>query len=402
MVHVFSCLPQMQIHSLPTDEIQRIIISKFGGSDAFSLYGVPATMKRRHIFMSKVTMDELLASSEIEQLKNGDVVEGAVMSVKKHEVWVDLGANGIGVVMRREIGPGQELEIGLPITVSVVDPEMDEGHALLSMKRAVKDKGWDELQRVFEAKETIEVFAYDANRGGLLIELEGIRGFMPVSQLSADHYPRVSGADKDEIMQKLGALVKKPLSVRILDVNRKDNKLIFSEKEAAKDDMQERFAKLTVGDVVEGVVTGVIDFGAFVNVDGIEGLIHISEISWERVEDPRKYVKNGDTVKAKIIAIDKDRLSLSLKQMQEDPWLNEVKSFKKDSLVEGRVTRITPFGAFVQLSPSVEALVHVSEMSSDEGTDPEKVFKVNETKQFKVLDVDTESRKIALSLKDAK
>lgn len=352
--------------------------------------------------MSKVTMDELLASSDIQQLKNGDVVEGVVMSVKKHEVWIDLGANGIGVVMRREIGPGQELEKGLPITVSVVDPEMDEGYALLSMKRAAKDKGWDELERVFEAKETIEVFAYDANRGGLLIELEGIRGFMPVSQLSADHYPRVSGADKDEIMQKLSALVKKPLSVRILDVSRKDNKLIFSEKEAAKDDMQERFAKLTVGDVVEGIVTGVIDFGAFINVDGIEGLIHISEISWERVEDPKKYVKTGDRVKAKIIAIDKDRLSLSLKQLSEDPWLNEVKQFEKGSLVEGRVTRITPFGAFVQLSPSVEALVHVSEMSNDEGTDPEKVFKVNETKQFKVLDVDTDSRKIALSLKDAK
>ena len=352
--------------------------------------------------MSKLTMDELLASSEIQQLKTGDVIEGKVLSVKKHEVWIDLGANGIGVVMRREIGPGQELEEGLAVTVSVVDPEMDEGHALLSMKRAVKDKGWDELQRVFEDKETIEVFAYDANRGGLLIELEGIRGFMPVSQLSADHYPRVSGADKDEIMQKLTSLIKKPLSVRILDVNRKDNKLIFSEKEAAKDDMQERFAKLAVGDVVEGVITGVIDFGAFVNVDGIEGLIHISEISWERVEDPKKYVKNGDNVKAKIIAIDKDRLSLSLKQMQDDPWLNEVKEFKKGSLVEGRVTRITPFGAFVQLSPSVEALVHVSEMSNDEGTDPEKVFNVNETKQFKVLEVDTESRKIALSLKDAK
>jgi small subunit ribosomal protein S1 len=352
--------------------------------------------------MSKVTMDELLASSDIQQLKSGDVIEGKVMSVKKHEVWIDLGANGIGVVMRREIGPGQDLELGSPVTVSVVDPEMDEGHALLSMKRAVKDKGWEELERVFEAKETIDVYAYDANRGGLLIELEGIRGFMPVSQLSADHYPRVSGADKDEIMQKLTALIKKPLSVRILDVNRKDNKLIFSEKEAAKDDMQERFAKLAVGDVVEGVITGVIDFGAFVNVDGIEGLIHISEISWERVEDPKKYVKNGDTVKAKIIAIDKDRLSLSLKQMQEDPWLNEVKQFKKGSLVEGRVTRITPFGAFVQLSPAVEALVHVSEMSNDDGTDPEKVFNINETKQFKVLDVDTESRKIALSLKDAK
>jgi len=353
--------------------------------------------------MSKtVTMDELLAESDIQQIKSGDVVEGKVLSIKKHEVWIDLGANGIGVVMRREIGPGQDLEKDQEVTVSVVDPEMDEGHALLSMKRAVKDKGWDELQDTFESKETLEVQAYDANRGGLLIELQGIRGFMPVSQLSADHYPRVSGADKDEIMQKLTSLINKPLTVRILDISRKESKLIFSEKEAIKDDMQERFAKLTVGDSVEGVVTGVIDFGAFVNVDGIEGLIHISEISWERVEDPKKYIKTGETVNAKIIAIDKERLSLSLKQMQDDPWLSEVKEFKKGGIVEGRVTRITPFGAFVQLSPSVEALVHVSEMSDDKGTDPEKVFKINETKQFKVLDVDTDSRKIALSLKDAK
>lgn len=351
--------------------------------------------------MSKVTMDDLLASSDIQQLKNGDVVEGKVLSVRKHEAWVDLGANGVGVVMRREIGFGNNLEKDQAVTVSVIEPEMDEGYALLSMKRAAKDRGWDELERMFESKETVEVFPYDANRGGLLIELEGIRGFMPVSQLSADNYPRVSGADKDEIMQKLSGLIKKTLKVRILDVSRKDNKLIFSEKEAVRDDMQERFELLKVGDVVEGVITGVIDFGAFVNVDGIEGLIHISEISWERVEDPKKYVKTGDKVNAKIIAIDKDRLSLSLKQMQEDPWLSEVKDFKKDELVEGRVTRITPFGAFVQLSPAVEALVHVSEMSNDDGTDPEKVFKVNETKQFKVLDIDKDARKIALSLKDA-
>jgi small subunit ribosomal protein S1 len=190
--------------------------------------------------------------------------------------------------------------------------------------------------------------------------------------------------------------------VRILDVSRKDNKLIFSEKEAVKDDMQARFAELKVGDEVEGVVTGVIDFGAFVNVDGIEGLIHISEISWERVENPRDYVKVGETVKAKIIAIDKDRLSLSLKQMSEDPWLKEVKAFSAGELVEGKITRITPFGAFVQLSPSVEALVHVSEMSDDDNVDPEKIFQLNEKKKFKVLDIDTEARKISLSLKGAK
>jgi small subunit ribosomal protein S1 len=349
-----------------------------------------------------VTMDELLASSDIGGLGVGDVIEGTITAVKKNEVWIDLGARGVGVVMRREVGHGQQLELGQTVTVSVVDPEMEEGYALLSMKRAVKDRGWDELQRIFDANEIVEVIAYDANRGGLLVELEGIRGFLPVSQLAAGHYPRVSGADKDEILQKLNALTNKPLRVRVLDVSRRDNKLIFSEKEAVKDDMQLRFNELKVGDVVEGIVTGVIDFGAFVNVDGIEGLIHISEISWERVDNPRNYVKVGETVKAKIIAIDRDRLSLSLKQMSQDPWLEQVKAFTVGDVVEGKVTRITPFGAFVQLSPSVEALVHVSEMSNDETVDPEKLFQLNEKKEFKVLDIDTENRKIALSLKDAK
>lgn len=351
---------------------------------------------------TSVTMDELLAQNDIAGLNAGDVVEGTVTSIKKHEVWIDLGAKGTGVVLRREVGYGQKIEEGQSVTVSVIDPELDEGHALLSMRRAAKDRGWEELERAFSAQEIIEVQPYDANRGGLLVELEGIRGFLPVSQLAAGHYPRVSGADKDEILQKLNALTKETLRVRILDVSRKDNKLIFSEKEAVKDDMAARFAELKVGDTVEGVVTGVIDFGAFVNVDGIEGLIHISEISWERVDNPRNYVKVGETVKAKIIAIDKDRLSLSLKQMSEDPWLSEVKNFKAGDTVEGKITRITPFGAFVQISPAVEALVHVSEMSDDEGVDPEKLFRLNEKKQFKVLDIDTENRKIALSLKNTK
>jgi small subunit ribosomal protein S1 len=347
-------------------------------------------------------MDQLLESSEAQQLKVGDVVEGKIISVKKHEVWVDLGPNGIGVVMRREIGYGQPMEVDQNITVSVVDPELDEGHMLLSMRRAVKDRGWDELQHIQETQEVIEVIPYDANRGGLLVELEGIRGFLPVSQLAAGHYPRVSGADKDEILQKLNALVNKPVRVCVLDVSRKDNKLIFSEKEAVKDDVKARFARLEVGNEIEGIVTGVTDFGAFVNADGIEGLIHISEISWEHVEDTRDYVKVGATVKAKIIAIDKDRLSLSLKQMQEDPWIEQIKAFKKGSIVEGKITRITPFGAFVQLSPAVEALVHVSEMSDDDTADPEKIFQLNEKKKFKVIDIDAEARKIALSLKDAK
>ena len=193
-------------------------------------------------------------------------------------------------------------------------------------------------------------------------------------------------------------MVGRPIKARILNANKKENKLIFSEKEAIKDGLAERFAELKVGDVVKGVVTGVVDFGVFVNVDGIEGLIHISEISWERVNNPSDYVKVGDTIEAKIIAIDKERLSLSMKQLVEDPWISEVANLKKGSKVEGTITRITPFGAFVQISPAVEALVHVSELGEGSDVDPEKIFTLNERKNFKVLDIDKEGRKISLSI----
>lgn len=346
-----------------------------------------------------ITMDELLEQEQMPQLAPGEVVEGKVLSVKKHELWVDLGPLGVGLVPRREIGGMRTLKEGDDVTASIVDPEIEEGYALLSLRKAAKDRGWDEIKRAFDAGETIEVTAYDANRGGLLIELEGIRGFMPVSQLSAEHYPRVAGADKDEILQRLNVLINKPIKVRVLDADRKANKLIFSEKEAIKEGLAERFEKLKVGDTVKGVVTGVVDFGAFVNVDGIEGLIHISEISWERVSDPSDYVKVGQTVEAKIISIEKDRLSLSLKQLQEDPWAKEVEKFKVGDDVEGTVTRITPFGAFIQLSPAVEALVHVTELGDGDGIDPEKIFKLNEKKTFKILEILKENRKISLSLK---
>lgn len=348
---------------------------------------------------TKITMDDLLEEEIAQQLTPGEVVEGKVLSVRKHEIWVDLGSHGIGLVPRREIGFARNLKEGDPVTASLVDIEMDEGYALLSLRKAAKDRGWDELKRLFDVGETVEVTAYDANRGGLLVELEGIRGFLPVSQLSAEHYPRVSGADKDEILQRLNAIVNRPLTVRILDVDRKQNKLIFSEKEAIRENIQQRFSQLKVGDVVKGVVTGVVDYGAFVNVEGIEGLIHISEISWERVNNPGDYVKVGDSLEAKIIAIDKDRLSLSLKQLQDDPWVKEVEKFKKNDAVEGVVTRITPFGAFVQISPAVEALVHITELGEGESADPEKVFKLNEKKQFAILEIDKENRKISLSLK---
>ena len=350
-----------------------------------------------------ITMDDLLAQADenIKQLVVGEVVHGNVLSVKKHEILIDLGPLGVGLVPRREVGFSKKYEIGDEVSASIVDTELDNGYSLLSLRKAAKDRGWDDVIARLEAGEIITITPYDANRGGLLVEYEGVRGFLPVSQLSAEHYPRVGSSDKDEILQRLNALINKELRVRILDADRKANKLIFSEKEAVKEGLAERFEKMAIGDAVKGVVTGVVDFGVFVNVEGIEGLIHISEISWERVSNPSDYVKVGQTVDAKIIAIDKERLSLSMKQLTQDPWLDEVEQFKSGDTVEGTVTRITPFGAFVQLSPSVEALVHVSELGGD-GTDPEKVFTLNERKEFVILEIDKDNRKISLSLADKK
>ena len=347
-----------------------------------------------------ITMDELLAGTDtsVKQLTQGEVIVGKILSIRKHEVLIDLGAQGIGLVPRREVGFSRTLNIGDEVTASIVDAELDSGYALLSLRKAAKDRGWDEVAARMESGEIIEVSPYDANRGGLLVEFDGIRGFLPVSQLSAEHYPRVGSSDKDEILQRLNVLVGQTFKVRILDCDRKANKLIFSEKEAIKDGLAARFEKLTVGDSVKGVVTGVVDFGVFVNVEGIEGLVHISEISWERVNNPSDYVKVGEAIEAKIIAIDKDRLSLSMKQLTEDPWMSEVDQFKPGDKVEGTVTRITPFGAFVQISPAVEALVHVSELGEGDDADPEKVFTLNERKEFVVLDVEKDSRKISLSL----
>lgn len=348
----------------------------------------------------KVSMDDLLKANEDASKKvvAGDTVDGKVISIKKHEILIDLGNQGVGLVPRREASFVKDLKLGDKVAASVIEAEMDDGYVLLSLRKAVKDKGWDEIQSKLDDAEVVEITPYDANRGGLLVEYEGIRGFLPVSQLSAEHYPRVGSADKDEILQRLNSLVGKPIKVRILDAIKRENKLIFSEKEAIKDGLAERFSNLKVGDTIKGVVTGVVDFGVFVNVDGIEGLVHISEISWERVNNPSDYVKIGDEIEAKIIAIDKERLSLSMKQLMEDPWLHEVENLKKGSKVEGTVTRITPFGAFVQISPAVEALVHVSELGEGSDVDPEKVFTLNERKSFTVLDIDKEGRKISLSV----
>jgi small subunit ribosomal protein S1 len=345
------------------------------------------------------TMEQLLADHQVATVSVGDVVEGTVIAADKHEIWLDLGERGTGLVIGREIERASDINPGDIISASVLDPESEEGYTLLSLKKVAKEKGWEALQERLDAGEVFELQPFDANKGGLLVEVDGIRGFLPVSQLSAENYPRVSGADKDEILHRLTSLVGKSLKVRVLDLNRRDNKLIVSEKAAQREDTESKVAKMKVGQVIKGVATGVVDFGIFVNVEGIEGLVHISEIAWDRVDSPSQYVKVGQEIEAKIIAIDRDKLSLSMKQLQPDPWISAVKELKVGTEVEGTVTRITPFGAFVQVTPVIEALVHISELSDTHVDDPTKLLKVGEKKTFRIITIDPEAHKLSLSLK---
>ncbi len=346
--------------------------------------------------MSKAIMDKLLETEELRILEPGDIIEGTVVTAHKREVWLDLGPYGLGLIAGRELSPGHGLKKGDSVSASVIEPDSDYGFAILSMKKIAKEKGWDILQKYYDDGEMFDIQAYDANRGGLLVEIEGIRGFLPVSQLSSKHYPRVGNADKDQILQKLNELTKEKLKVRILDLNREDNKLILSEKAARREETKKRLEKLEVGSVVKGTVTGTVDFGIFVSIDGIEGLVHISEISWDRVSNPSEYVKQDDEIEAKVIAIDGEKLSLSMKQLQDDPWLVQIKDYKPGDKVEGTVTRVTPFGAFIQVTPAIEALVHVSELGED--SDPAEFFKVGESRTFSIIDIDTNMRKMSLGV----
>lgn len=347
-----------------------------------------------------ITMGDLLKEyqDKVKPLAENDIVEGTVIAVTKAGIWLDIGPYGTGLAVGREVAEAgyKDSLPGDKITASVIVPEMDEGYALLSLRKASRGKNWEKLRELKEKEEIISVKPFDANKGGLLIEYEGIKGFMPVSQLSPENYPRV--ADKDEILSRLNKLVGKSLKAVIIDVDQKEGKLIFSEKEALKDEIKKIIDKFEIGDKVKGKVTGVVDFGIFMNVKGIEGLVHISEISWDRVEDPKKFAKVGDELEVVVIGKDQDRISLSLKRLSEDPWEKEIGKLKVGDQIEGEVTRITPFGAFVRVSKSVEALVHISELSEEHIANPSEVVAVGKKYKFKIISFDPENHKLSLSL----
>lgn len=351
------------------------------------------------------TFAKLLESSEPPNLVPGEVIDGVIIAKSKTELWADLGGMATGFVPSREIGDHRsfgELKEGDTLHASVVSRENEDGYVILSIKRAARDQTWVELLKKFEAKESFPAKVLEANSGGLLMDAGGLRGFLPVSQLAPEHYPRVAGGDRELILDKLNKFVNNDLTVQILDLDQNDNKLILSEKLARSKETEEILSKYAVGDAVQGKVTGVVDFGVFVSFEGLEGLIHISEIDWNRVDDPRQHVKVGDEVAAKIISIEGPKVSLSLKRMKDDPWVKAAQKYEPGQQVKGAIDRVTPFGAFVDLGDDVSGLVHVSELSEEHVENPADVVTVGDKLEFLVLEIDPEAHRIALSVKGLK
>jgi len=360
--------------------------------------------------------------------KPGDIVIGQVLEIGKNSIFVDLGARGTGVLLGREIKENRDLvkslKIGQEISAMVIEDENENGLVELSLQAAHREQSWDDLKKIMNDQEAIKVKIISANRGGLMVGTRDITGFLPVSQLSYEHYPRVEDGDKNKILQELNKFVNKEMDVKIIDLDPGQQKLIVSEKAINEEKIKKAMAQYKIGDFVEGVISGVVDFGAFVRfvapgqsepvlassnsgesvsesknqakTDVIEGLIHISEIDWQLIEDPRQILKVGDKVKAKIIGIDKDRLSLSLKALKKDPWTEIDNHYKKDQEIEAEVTKINPFGVFVQLDKDIHGLVHISDFKSFEVMNQE--LKVGQKYKFKILSIEPQIHKMALSL----
>ena len=249
----------------------------------------------------------------------------------------------------------------------------------------------------------VPVKVLEANKGGLIIRLEGVAGFLPVSQLSPENYPRVAGGEKARILEKLKTLVGTALDVKVLDVNEEGEKLIVSEKAVWETKQESVLSKYQVGSTVEGDVTAVTDFGAFVRFDvNLEGLVHISEIAWQRIDHPRDVLKVGDHVRAEIINIEGSKIFLSMKKLVDDPWKNVASRFKVNDMVRGRVLKINPFGLFVELDPDIHGLAHISELSSKPVKDVNEIARVGDEFDFRIVTIDPENHRLGLSLRKNK
>lgn len=365
--------------------------------------GEETEINQTALFRHRHAMETLLKNSAVSAIpKVGDIVEGMVLDKKGTRVFVELGSFGTGIIYGREYYAAQDIVRGLKpgdaVSGKVVDADNEKGYVELSLKEAGEERRWFDLQKMMQEGEAFELPVLEANRGGLILEIKGVKGFLPASHLSQQHYPRVDGGDKEKIFQELLKLVGTPLRVKVLDLDPKENKLIFTEKGQTSGELHAEFSKYKAGDVVEGEITSVVDFGAFMKFGeaGMEGLIHISEIDWTLIEDPRDTLKSGDKVSAKIIDIRGDKISLSLKQLKEDPWIGGSEKYHKGDVVKAKVTKFNPFGVFAQLDRDIHGLAHISEFGTE--AKMREMLKLEEEYPFRILMIDPKEHRLSLGL----
>ncbi len=347
-------------------------------------------------------MDALFKSAGVLSTpKTGELVSGTVLSRRGPYIYVDLGPYGTGVVYGREFYNARDiiktLKTGSAVTAKVIEIENEDGYTELSLCEAGKDKLWQEAEVLMKNKMPVPLFVVSANKGGLVMNWQGVSGFLPVSQLTAKHYPRVEGGDKGKIFSELQKFVGETLDVTILDIDPKESKLIFSEKNVESDELKEALSKYQVGDVIEGEVTGVVDFGIFVKIEeGLEGLAHISELDWGLVENPSDLFSVGERLKAKIINVEGGKVSLSVKALKPDPWKDFASKFKKGDIIKGRVRKIDRFGVFVEIEDFLlSGLAHVSEFGSEK--EMRECMALDKVYHFQILNLNSEERKLSLS-----
>lgn len=341
-------------------------------------------------------------------LSIGATVEGTVVARDRSALFIDLGINGTGIIYGREFynvkNVVKNLQIGDKVFAKIVEVENDDGYRELSLRDATKEISWQRLKDLRDSGQILSVRVTGVNKGGLLTSLDGIPAFLPVSQLAAEHYPRVADADKQKILKELQKFIGKTLEVKILDLLAEENKLILSEKAKLEEKTKEVLKNYKKGDTIEGEITGIADFGAFIRfpfpasseAEQIEGLIHISELDWQLVENPAEVVKVGETVKAQIININNNQVFLSLKSLKKNPWEEIEKQYKKGDTIKGKVTKFSTFGAFVEIAPKIRGLCHISEFESKEKM--EEKLKVGESYDFQVVLIEPKEHRMSLKL----
>ena len=334
-------------------------------------------------------------------MRLGDLIEGTVIQKEKAQLYLDLGSYGTGIIYGKEYQNARELiknlKPGDKITSKVAELENEEGFVELSLKEAGSEIILKEAMVLKESQNPINLKVLEANKGGLVLEWKGIKGFLPASQLKASHYPRVDGGGKEKIFEELKKFVGESFAVTILDFDPREDKLIFSEKGAESEELKKIVGKYKVGDIVEGGITGVVDFGIFIKIeDGLEGLAHISELDWGLVESPTQLFKVGESIKAQIIAVDGDKISLSVKALKPDPWEINKDKHKKGDIIEGKVLRLNKFGALILLPSGIYGLTHISEFGSEKKM--RELIETGNSYVFQIVNYKPEDRKLSLSL----